>query len=337
MYRLPFAVSLDKTPDLLKAVQDELRLDSSAAAIAERLTRSQLPPLATPQTLSYLFGISYSLLLSMSRNPERYYRTYRIRKTSRGYRNIEAPRRFLKLIQRWIHDYILSHTPLPASVHGFVSHRDVFSSVQPHLKSKNIMVIDIRDFFPSIGQRQVKKVFKDLGFPVRVTVMLTRLCTFQGRLPQGAPTSPALANIVFSRIDQQLMQLALEWGCNYTRYADDLVFSGNIMFTRYHTLQGTTLIRQAGFATNPRKTRIIGGGGRQMVAGLVANKEGLPPRITRMRWRATFHQASLHPAAFQGQGLRLMGIAAFVNRYDRLLGQRYKSIARCVHQLDSFD
>lgn len=335
MYRLPFAISLDKTPDLLKAICHEFVLDSAQIAIARKLLESHLPPLATPHILSYLFGISHPLFLSMSRNPEHYYRTYRIPKASRGYRNIEAPRRFLKMVQRWIYDYILSDRPLPPSVHGFVRARDIFSNVQPHLASKNIMVIDIKDFFPSINQRHVKQVFKELGFPVKVTIMLTGLCTLAERLPQGAPTSPALANIVFSPVDEQLIPLARQWHCEYTRYADDLVFSGNINFTAQHRLHVTRLIRHAGFVVNPKKARIIGSGGRQIVAGLVANEKGLPPRPKRMRWRAAFHQASLHPASFEGQGLRLLGIAAFVNKYDSILSQRYKEIACAVTELES--
>jgi len=335
MYRLPFAISLEKTSNLLKTIEHEFELDSREITLAKELLESGLPPLVRPQIVSYLFGISYTLVLSMSRNPQLHYRRYRIRKAAHGYRNIEAPRRFLKLVQRWIYDHILSNAPLPSSVHGFIPGRDIFSNVQPHLKSKNIMVIDIKDFFPSVKQRQVRRVFKELGFPVKVTTLLTNLCTLDGRLPQGAPTSPALANIVFSPVDNQLTNLAKEWECEYTRYADDLVFSGNVRFTNKHKLRAMKIIEEAGFRINARKTRIIGSGGRQIVAGLVANEKGLPPRSKRMEWRATFHQASLHPKRFEGEGLRLMGIAAFVNKYNSALSKQYKEIAQEVIKSES--
>jgi len=335
MYRLPFAVSLEKTSNLLKTIKNEFALDTNETILARNLLESGLPPLVRPQILSYLFGISLSLLRSMSSNPDLHYRRYRIHKALRGYRNIEAPRRFLKIVQRWIYDHILSDTPLPSSVHGFVPDKDIFSNVQPHLRSKNIMVIDIKDFFPSIKQKQVKHVFKELGFPVKVTIILTNLCTLDGRLPQGAPTSPALANIIFSPIDNQLTNLAKEWECEYTRYADDLVFSGNMRFTNKHKLRVIKIIEEAGFRINPKKTRIIGSGGRQIVAGLVANEKGLPPRLKRMDWRAMFHQASLDPKKFKGEGLKLMGIAAFVNKYNSILSNQYKEIAREVIKCES--
>ena len=335
MYRLPFAISLEKSSNLLGTIDDGFRLSSAELTLAKALLDSGLPPLVRPQILSYLFGVSHGLLLSMSRDPQRYYRTYRVRKASGGYRNIEAPRRFLKIVQRWIYDHILADTCLPEAVHGFVPRRDIFSNVELHLRSKNIMVTDIKDFFPSVSKRQVKHVFKGIGFPVRVTVMLTGLCTFDGRLPQGGPTSPALANIVFSPVDNLLGALAKEWNCIYTRYADDLVISGDVRFKRPHQLRVARAAQQAGFIVNQKKARIIGGGGRQIVAGLVANEKGLPPRPRRMQWRATFHQASLDPARFMGQGLTLMGIAAFVNRYDPALSGQYKQIAREVIEFES--
>lgn len=330
MYRLPFAISLEKTSNLLKTIEKEFTLDNKELILAKKLLESGLPPLVRPEILSYLFGISYSLLLSMALSPELHYRRYRIPKARHGYRKIEAPRRFLKIVQRWIYDYILSNIPVPSSVHGFVPDRDIFTNVQPHLKSKNIMVIDIKDFFPSIERKKVKRVFKERGFPVKVTTRLTDLCTIDGRLPQGAPTSPALANITFSPVDIELINIAKEWECEYTRYADDLIFSGNIKFTNKHKFYIKKIVEDAGFRINVKKSRIVGSGGRQIVAGLVANEKGLPSRSKRMKWRAIFHQAVLNPEKFKGDGLKLMGIAAFVNKYNSVLSTKYKKIAREV-------
>lgn len=335
MYRLPFAISLEKATDLLKTIDNEFALSVEETTVARKLLESGLPPLVRRRILSHLFGISLSLLLSMSSNPELCYRRYRIRKASHGYRRIEAPRRFLKIVQRWIYDYILSTVAIPPSAHAFVPGKDIFSNVQPHLRSKNIMVIDIKDFFPSIKENQVKRVFKELGFPVKVTITLTDLCTLDRRLPQGAPTSPALANIIFSPVDNQLTNLAKEWQCEYTRYADDLIFSGSMRFANTHRLHATKIIEAAGFRINTRKARIIGSGGRQVVAGLVANEKGLPPRLKRMNWRAQFHQAASNPERFKGDGLKLMGIAAFVNQYNPILSENYKEIAQAVIKLES--
>lgn len=95
------------------------------------------------------------------------------------------------------------------------------------------------------------------------------------------------------------------------------------------------LIKESGFQINTRKSRIIGSGGRQIVAGLVVNQKGLPPRNKRMRWRATFHQASLNPEKYKGDGLKLMGVASFVNRYNPTLSKKYKQVARKVIKVNS--
>jgi retron-type reverse transcriptase len=330
MYRLPFAVSLDKTDDLLKTIELEFKLDAEERTIAQKLLNSHLPPLVRPQIISYMFGISYNLILVMSLYPTNYYRVYKIPKAGHKSRQIEAPRRFLKIVQRWIYDYILSTVSLPSEVHGFTPKKDIFTNAKPHLGAKNIMVIDIKDFFPSIKKKSVKRVFKELGFPNKVSERLTGICAFDGRLPQGAPTSPALANIIFSPIDLELINIAKEWDCKYTRYADDIVFSGNMKFTIKEEKRVTSLIEEYRFKINKKKSRIIGSGGRQIVAGLVVNQKGLPPRNKRMEWRATFHQASLNPEKYKDDGLKLMGIASFINRYNSDLAAKYTQIAQKV-------
>jgi len=90
------------------------------------------------------------------------------------------------------------------------------------------------------------------------------------------------------------------------------------------------VIERSGFKINKKKSRIIGSGGRQIVAGLVVNQKGLPPRNKRMEWRATFHQASLNPEKYSEDGLKLMGIASFVNIYNSNLAVKYKQIAQKV-------
>ncbi len=120
MNSLPFAISLHKTSDLLKTIKGEFGFSPAEVIRAKKLLGSGLPPLVRPEIMSYLFGVSYRLLLSMPRVPDRYYRIYRIPKTGGGYRQIEAPRRFLKLMQRWIYDYILSQISIsPYKLSGF--------------------------------------------------------------------------------------------------------------------------------------------------------------------------------------------------------------------------
>jgi RNA-directed DNA polymerase len=174
-----------------------------------------------------------------------------------------------------------------------------------------------------------------LGYPVKVSNRLASICTLYGRLPQGAPTSPALANIVFSPIDQELLDLADGWECKYTRYADDIVISGGKYFKKEDLSKVAEIIERSAFKINREKSRIVGSGSRQIVAGLVINKKELPPRKKRMQWRAMFHQASLNPKKYCEEGLKLLGISSFINQYDSHISKNYKQIAQKVIALSS--
>lgn len=331
---LPFAISLQYAQDLVGTLQQEFNLSPAEESHARTLLDAGLPPLVRAEILPFLLGISYGLIVAMSRYPENYYRLYDVRKKGGGTRQIQAPRRFMKLVQRWIHAHILSKADLSSRVTGFVLGKNIFSNAKQHVSSRNLMVVDIQDFFPSVRKQQVRRIFGNFGYPPRVANYLAGLCTLQSRLPQGAPTSPTLANIAFSAMDTILELLANEWGCTYTRYADDLAFSGERFFTVEDINRVEKILADSGFKINYRKSRITGPGARQIVAGLVVNKSGLPLRVNRMRWRAIFHQAALHPDRYTGQFSRLRGIAAFVNEYDSTLAQKYRHIADEVAKLE---
>ena len=333
MNYLPPYLSLQYTEDLLVTLQEEFGLDTNELSKATELLDSKLPPLVRPEILSFLFGISYRFIKTMSIDSHKYYRTYRIPKSAGGYRRIEAPRRFLKLIQKWIYINILSTRQLPPVITGFVRGKNIFSNAEPHKPNKNLMVIDIKDFFPSVTYQEVYKVFKSFGFQRKVTTLLTGLCTYNG-LPQGAPTSPVIANLAFNPVDLALQDLAKGWDCNYTRYADDIAFSGNTTFSHKDINAVSQILGQSGFNINTRKTRIIGSGGRQILTGLVVNTCGLPPRDKRRRWRAMFHQASLEPPKYMGQSQSLKGIASFINEYNTELASSYMHIANHISELE---
>jgi len=333
-HHLPFAISLQYAEDLVGTLRQEFNLSLAEQSHARRLLDAGLPPLVRADILPFLLGTSHGLILAMSRYPDNYYRVYHVRKKGGGTRQIEAPRRFMKLVQRWIHAHILSKADLSSCVTGFVLGKNIFSNAKQHVSSRNLMVVDIQDFFPSVRKQQVRRIFRNFGYPPRVANYLAGLCTLQSRLPQGAPTSPTLANIAFSAMDTVLELLANEWGCTYTRYADDLAFSGERFFTRGDINRVEKMLADSGFKTNYKKSRITGPGARQIVAGLVVNKSGLPLRLNRMRWRAIFHQAALHPDRYTGQSSKLRGIAAFVNEYNIALAQKYRHIVDKVAKLE---
>ena len=164
MAPLPLYISLEYAENPITALEEAFRLSSEELDIAQRLVDSQLPPLVRPEVLSFLFGISLDTVRWMAGDQASHYRVFTRPKRSGGTRQIEAPRRFLKLVQRWIHNHILSKRELSPTVNGFVSGKNIFSNAQPHLPSKNLMVIDIEDFFPSVSQKQIYRIFKSFGF-----------------------------------------------------------------------------------------------------------------------------------------------------------------------------
>lgn len=330
---LPLLVSLPDRGQSLNVLADELDFTDTELGIAKSLWKKKLPPLVKPNCLPYLFGISHQLIGLMEKEPKRFYRSFTVKKSGGGYRQISAPRRFVKTIQEWIYEYICTKGVLSENVTGFVRGRSIFDNGKVHAPNRNLMVIDIHDFFPSITFAKVEAVFTDFGFPNRVAHQLAALCCLDDRLPQGAPTSPALANLVFKEVDRELSILSNEWGCDYTRYADDLAFSGSKFFTDEDKSQVKEILNRFGFSVNDQKSRIIGQGGRQVIAGLVVNRNALPPRITRRRWRATFHRANRYPREFVGAADRLLGIASFVNQFAPQTASEYRQIAKKVREL----
>jgi len=304
----------------------ELELDSQAADLAFSLFQQGLPPLAHPHCLPYLFAVSPKLIGAMEKHSDKYYREFPIKKRKGGVRVIQAPRRFMKLIQRWLLDHVLAAQPISDRAMGFRKGSSIFRHASEHVGNRNLLCLDIADFFPSVKRGQVDQVFGGIGFPKTVVRQLSGLCTIRGRLPQGAPTSPAIANLVFASCDDELEQLASAWGATYSRYADDLAFSGSLVFQNEHVDAIREHIQKHGFAVNATKTRWIGSGGRKVVTGLVVNSAPKPPREWRRLWRATFDRASKHPHEYTGRLAVLGGIASFVNQFDPVTAERYRTI-----------
>jgi len=187
--------------------------------------------------------------------------------------------------------------------------------------------VDIQDFFPSIGFRQVQSVYGGFGFPEKVVLLLARLSLLRGVLPQGAPTSPQLANLVFLPCDAEIVALCERVGVAYSRYADDLTFSSDRPISVTFVGQVVRLIQSHSFNVNPDKFRFLGPGQRLSTTGMVVNVAAHPERTLRRQLRARFHQAEKDPGSFRLEASQLMGWAAYVNMYDPDLGRKYLAIA----------
>ncbi|MCI0377096.1 MAG: reverse transcriptase family protein [Gemmataceae bacterium] len=291
------------------------RLDKRASDAA-KLAAQSLPVLNTPADVARALGLSIPRLRWLAFHNETATRTHYVHfsvpKKSGGTRVLSAPHRTLAKAQRWIFQNILQTLPAHAAAHGFVRGRNILSNAQPHAGHAVLVNLDVRDFFPSITFPRVRSVFQRLGYSPAVATVFALLCTecprrqvlFQGKkyfvatgqrgLPQGACTSPALANQVARRLDHRLIGLARALSLNYTRYADDLTFSGDDNLkgrVGYLMAKVRHIAQDEGFTINEDKSRVLRRNAAQLVTGLVVNQKPTIRRQEIRRLRAILHRA----------------------------------------------
>lgn len=265
----------------------------------ESLQASGIPPIFEFSHLADLVGIEYATLANITSRPQDFYRTFAIPKRSGGIRKIDTPRPILMQIQRWLLDQIVSKSSVSEQAHGFVVGRSIITNARTHLGCRELLKMDLRDFFPSVTASTVHHIFKDMGYPPNVCRALSRLVTLGACLPQGAPTSPALSNIACVELDSNLNNLALKYDLTYTRYADDLTFSGSSIPSDMTTLVAN-LTSKSGFSTNDKKTILSPAGHRKIVTGIsISSGELKLPRAyirnLRQRIHLLINHGILHP------------------------------------------
>jgi RNA-directed DNA polymerase len=204
------------------------------------------------------------------------YGRFEIPKKTGGTREILAPTRQLKKIQRRI-NLILNSLFIPKNAaHGFVSNRSIVTNAKIHVAKKHVLNIDLKDFFPSTHFGRVRAVLKLQPFEMsdQMAHYIANFCCYQGKLPQGAPTSPTLTNIVCRKLDYKLVEFAKSKFTYYTRYADDMTFScDKNKFTESFHSELTDIITSEGFVVNDKKTRHQRKYNRQEVTGITVNEK----------------------------------------------------------------
>jgi len=235
-----------------------------------------LPAIHTIEDFSILTHISKFTIYQLSLNADKNYKTYEIKKKSGKIRTISQPSRRLKGLQSWILVEILNKVNVSSSCKGFERNSSTLDNALPHKGSNTILSLDLKDFFPSITSRQVFNTFKTLGYNNRISTILTNICTYNKNLPQGSPCSPKLANLVTWRLDLRIQGYVGRRGINYTRYADDLSFSGLSPVKVVKILPMIKhIIRSENFEINNSKTRIAGSARAKIVTGLVISGENI--------------------------------------------------------------
>jgi len=244
--------------------------------------------------------------------------------------------------------------------HGFVRGRSIRTFAEPHTGQRVVLRMDLADFFPTFVGARVQAFFRTVGYPEPVADLLGGICsnvapapTFEARqlygaphLPQGAPTSPALSNACFYRVvDCRLAGLAEAAGAHYSRYADDLAFSGDEAFDRRVDRFAThlaVLLEEEGFRVNHHKTRIMRQGVRQRLAGLVTNRRTNVPRPDFDRLKATLTNCGRRGPAGENREkvedfrAHLQGRVAFVASVNPAKGAKLRALfERIVWEAES--
>ena len=291
----------------------------------------------------------------------RHYHYRVLAKPGGSVRLVEAPKPTLKEVQRRILSEIMDRMPAHEACHGFRKRRSIRTFVAAHTGKRVVLKMDLSDFFPSIGRSRIQALFRTMGYPYAVADLLGGLCTTitpreiwkpdqsadpnrlsearamyaSPHLPQGAPTSPSLANLCAYRVDCRLTGLARSAGAEYTRYADDLAFSGGDDFARSaerFMVRATAILLEEGFEVHHRKTRIMRRGVRQQLAGLVVNEHSNIRRSDFDTLKAILTNCLRHGPASQNRAghldfrLHLDGRIGFVQSIRPERGAKLRAI-----------
>jgi len=295
-------------PAFLRHVENAWNQEKLFSNVSPADVPVHCPRIKTPYDLSEYLGVNPLLVRSFVAKKEKHYRSFPVRKRSGGIRTIDAPRTFLKVAQWWILDAVLSCKQDLPYIYGFSRGRSFIDNARVHQGSRHVLNVDVKEFFPSINRLTVTSVFEKLGYAANVATFLTEICTLDGRLPQGAPTSPKISNFVLSDVDVWLHEMAQELGCTYTRYADDITLSSQSRIPAYVVEEIDKALARMGLSLNETKTRFMGANQRKEVTGLTLAASGVAlPRAYLNGTRGWFHSISEDPDLFGKEAARIAG------------------------------
>ena len=305
---------------------------------AQKLCDNNVPVVFDFRHLSLLLGLDPAeVAFYLFAQENLYYSEIKIPKKSGGFRIIDIPSERLKGIQRWILRNVLDNIAVHECCYGFQKGKSIYDNAKLHIGKECVLNMDLKDFFPSIKQKDVFEIFYNKGYTKKVSYYFAKLLTRNGALPQGSPASPAISNIVANHLDKRLSALAEKYGSQYSRYADDITFSGKSNIKNMIPIV-TKIIKEEKFNVNDKKTRYAYYYQRQEVTGLIVNKKvsipkdylrelekeiyfckkyGVASHLTKTNNHKSFYKEHLY------------GKAYFVNMVDKQLGQKIKE------QLDS--
>ncbi|MEH6801288.1 MAG: reverse transcriptase family protein [Halopseudomonas sabulinigri] len=340
---------------------------------------ASLPPIFTLRHLAHITQVPYQSLRNYVTRELEDYKIFRVRKRARrgrlaSFRVICVPPHNLAIAQQWLAQYVLAKAePHPSST-AFAPNCRLVDAAAPHCASRWLIKVDVQRFFESISEIDCYRVFRNLGYQPLVSLELSRICTrvgpfngmrrsqkwFRkaplatskigsyavrrlGHLPQGAATSPMLANLAMNEMDGWMTELADRYGLTYTRYADDLTFSTvDVGFKRADAQKTISAVYRVlshfGLTPNLAKTTIASPRSRKIVLGLQVDQDA--PRLTRafkMKMRMHLHyleREDVGPlkhaehrgfSAVTGMRNHLMGLAAYAIQIEPTYGKEIRA------------
>jgi len=303
---------------------------------AQNLWVNKIPIIYTQEHLCALLGYLPIYVYAAANSPERFYRQFSIPKKNGGIRIISEPLPNLKEIQKWILKNILYNLKVSAYAKAYIPGKSIKDNVRFHRRQKKVLSLDIKSFYDCLTNWMVFQLFMENGYNESVAMMLTGLCCLNGSLPQGAPTSAALSNLLMKKFDEIVGKYCKEQEIRYTRYADDMTFSGD-----FDEVQVIRFIRKnlksMGLKLNKTKTRVRKQGQQQEVTGIVVNYKTQVPKTVRKEIRKNMYYIQKYGLEshlnyigterknYIGHLMGQISYALFINPKDREM-KRYKHI-----------
>jgi RNA-directed DNA polymerase len=301
--------------------------------------------------------------------PASRYRPFEIPKKGGGVREIRSPIPEIKVLQRRLHEILLQIYEPKRSTHGFALGRSILTNARVHVGANNVLNLDLANFFPSIHIGRVIGRFRAKPFecPKKGATILAQLCCDNGYLPQGAPTSPTISNLICSGMDIELQRFANQRRCRYTRYADDITFSTHSrsfpsdIAVRPGMADGSIvvgpilegIINNHDFHINHAKVRLQTRSQRQVVTGLKVNRFPNPSRKLLSEIRAMLHAlekfgpelaqrdyvrrvSKLHRASYRGEASFLHALRGKIHFIGAIRGRSSPTFIRFARKLRHF-
>lgn len=276
-------------------------------------------------------GLSRTVIENYITFSDKNYNTFYIPKKKKGAKRvIDCPNANLKSIQRFVLRKYLNKIEVNKRANGFVQKRGIKRNALFHLNKKYLLTIDIKDFFSPISQKQVFELLNDIYLDKEFSLKLAKLCTYKRRLPQGAPTSPVLSNLVFKKIDDEIMRYCNSEMVNYSRYADDLTFSSDNKNTLQFVYKFVNdILYTNGFNINKNKTRYLSGKGKVAVTGVYINS-GQPKVSSQLKKKL---RAELHQYIINGKAINLNRMAGYISFINSIESDYAKKIEVYIENL----